>query len=83
MNCEFCEGKTKVKKIKIQHWLEGKLYIVENITCEVCAECGEKYFHAKTIDEINQFLSGEHEVKEMLNVEVVRMPEPAPIPRKD
>ena len=79
MNCEFCEGKTKPKKIKMQHWMGDKLFIVENVACEVCAECGEKYFHAKTLDEINQFLSGEHAVKELLNVEVVSMPEIATV----
>lgn len=73
MICEFCGGKTKKKKVKRQHWLHGKLYIVENVDAEVCLECGERYFHATTLDEIDQLLTTEHKVKEHLNVEVVSM----------
>ena len=42
MKCEFCGGDTRLKRVKRQHWLNGKLYIVENMEAEVCAECGER-----------------------------------------
>jgi YgiT-type zinc finger domain-containing protein len=71
MICEFCGGKTKAKNVKRQHWLNKKLYIVENVQAEVCTECGERYFHAKTLDALDAFLSEQHSVKEQLNVEVV------------
>lgn len=74
MICEFCgEGQTQKRNVKRQHWLRGKLYIVENVEAEVCKECGERYFHATTLDTIDQYLLQEHAVKENLNVEVVRM----------
>jgi YgiT-type zinc finger domain-containing protein len=73
MICEFCDGQTKIKKVKRQHWLHGKLYIVENVDAEICTECGERYFHAKTLDEIDQFLQAEHKVKEHIDVEVVSL----------
>ena len=73
MNCEFCGGKTKKKKVKRQHWLKGRLYIVEDVEAEVCTECGERYFHATTLDTIDQLLSKEHAVKANLNVEVVSL----------
>ncbi|MGH8588835.1 MAG: YgiT-type zinc finger protein [Gammaproteobacteria bacterium] len=73
MICEFCGGNTGKRKVKRQHWLRGHLYIVENIEAEVCAECGERYVHATTLDAIDHYLSTEHHVKENLNVEVVRM----------
>jgi YgiT-type zinc finger domain-containing protein len=71
MKCEFCDGETKNKKVKRQHWLKGTLYIVENVSAEVCKECGERYFHAKTLDAIDRYLSKEHTIKANLNVEVV------------
>lgn len=71
MICEFCGGTTKVKKVKRQHWLNKKLYIVENVQADVCTECGERYFHAKTLDALDEYLTKEHAVKEQLNVEVV------------
>ncbi len=73
MSCEFCGGETTTKKVKRQHWLQGKLYIVEDVDAEVCKECGERYFHAATLDAIDRYLSSEHVVKANLNVEVVSL----------
>nr|VFK18652.1 MAG: YgiT-type zinc finger domain-containing protein [Candidatus Kentron sp. LPFa]VFK33015.1 MAG: YgiT-type zinc finger domain-containing protein [Candidatus Kentron sp. LPFa] len=72
MKCDFCEGETRQKRVKRQHWLNGALYIVENVSAEVCTECGERYFHARTLNDIDDYLSKQHEVKARLNVEVVR-----------
>ncbi len=73
MICEFCGGETRKKKVKKQHWLKNRLYIVENVEAEVCQECGERYFHATTLDAIDRHLLKEHAVKQQLNVEVVDM----------
>jgi YgiT-type zinc finger domain-containing protein len=73
MICEFCEGKTSKKKVRRQHWLQGKLYLVENVEAEVCNECGERYFHAKTLDAIDRLLNGKHKVKARFQVEVVQL----------
>ncbi len=73
MTCELCTGDTAIKKVKRQHWLNGKLYIVEEVDAEVCQECGERYFHATTLDAIDRFLSSDHAVKTNLNVEVVSL----------
>ena len=73
MICEFCEGQTVSKKVKRQHWLDGKLYIVENVSAEVCSGCGERYFHASVLDDLDNFLKGDHEVKSQIYVEVVSL----------
>jgi YgiT-type zinc finger domain-containing protein len=73
MICEFCGGETRKKRVKKQHWLRGRLYIIENVEAEVCQECGERYFHATTLDVIDRFLLTEHPVKQQLSVEVVDM----------
>jgi len=73
MICEFCGGKTSKKKVKRQHWLHGKLYLIENVEAEVCTECGERYFHAKILDEIDMLLEAKHEIKEKLEVEVISL----------
>jgi YgiT-type zinc finger domain-containing protein len=73
MICEFCNGNTHTKTVTRQHWLKGKLYIIENVTAEVCAECGERYFHATTLDQIDRLLATEHTVKQILAVEVVAL----------
>ena len=71
MKCEFCDGETKPRKLRKQHWHKGKLYIIENVEAEVCRECGERYFHASVLDKIDAMIAGEHEVKEVLSVEVL------------
>ena len=72
MECDFCGGKTVQKHVKRQHWLNRKLYIVENVSAEVCTECGERYFHACTLDTLDKYLLKQHEVKARLNVELVQ-----------
>lgn len=71
MICELCGAETREKKVKKQHWLRGELYIVENVEAEVCLQCGERYFHATTLDELDRYLLAEHEVKEQIQVEIV------------
>ena len=73
MTCEFCGGETVKKKVRKHHWLRGKLYVVENVDAEVCRQCGERYYHATTLDAIDKLLEGEHEVKKSLEVEVVSL----------
>jgi YgiT-type zinc finger domain-containing protein len=71
MECEFCGSETSKRRVRKSHWLKGKLYLVENVEAEVCQECGERYFHATTLDRIDSLVSGDHPVKEVLSVEVV------------
>ncbi len=73
MKCEFCEGETTARKVTKQHWLNGRLYLVENVSAQVCRECGEQYFSAETLDEIDRLLSGRHDVTRKLEVEVVTL----------
>ncbi len=73
MICEFCDVETRKKKVKKQHWLHGDLYIIENVEAEVCTECGERYFHATTLDALDRYLLAEHDVKERIQVEIVSL----------
>jgi len=73
MICDFCQGKTKPRRVKKHHMYKGRLYVVENVLAEVCQECGERYFHATTLDAIDQLLAGDHPVKKTLEVEVVSL----------
>ncbi|MBN2209062.1 MAG: YgiT-type zinc finger protein [Candidatus Coatesbacteria bacterium] len=73
MNCEFCGGTTVKKVVRKHHWLQGRLYVVENVEAEVCPQCGERYFHAVVLDKIDCFLTSEHAVKERLDVELVSL----------
>lgn len=71
MECEFCGSQTTHKRVRRQHWLNGRLYIVENVVAEVCRDCGERFFHATTLDRIDELIAEEHPVKETWSVEVL------------
>ena len=71
MRCEFCTGETLRRRVKKHHWHKGRLYIIEQVGAEVCRECGERYFHAGTLDALDALVEGQHEVKEVLSVEVL------------
>ena len=73
MKCDFCDGETKRERVNKQHWLRGRLYLIENVEAEVCRECGQRYFHATTLDAIDRLLSNDHPVKQSLEVEVVSL----------
>ena len=75
MICEFCGGKTVKRKVRKVHWFKQQLYIVEDVEAEVCHDCGERYYHATTLDAIDRMLSaGNLTVKQQLQVRVVGMP---------
>ncbi|MEB3295157.1 MAG: YgiT-type zinc finger protein [Synechococcales bacterium] len=74
MICESCNGQTRSKSVKRQHWKNGKLYIIENATAEVCSDCGERYFHAKLLDSIDRLLDAEYPIKRTIAVEIVELP---------
>ena len=71
VKCESCNSNTLLRKVRKQHWFKGRLYIIQNVEAEVCEECGERYFHASTLDKIDEMISGEHDVMEVLSVEVL------------
>jgi YgiT-type zinc finger domain-containing protein len=73
MICDFCQGQTRSRKVTKHHWYKGRLFIIENVPAQVCRQCGERYYHATTLDAIDHLLSSDHAVKENLQVEVVSM----------
>ena len=67
MICEFCGDQTAKRKVRKVHWFKHRLYIIDDVEAEVCQECGERYYHATTLDAIDLLLeSGQPIVKEHL-----------------
>ncbi len=73
MTCDFCDGSTELRRVRKPHWFQQRLYVLENVEAEVCPQCGQRYFHATTLDCIDELLAGEHPVERCLEVEVVSM----------
>ena len=59
--CERCGGKTKTELVDKTIFHQGKSVLVENIEAEVCTDCGERYFNARVLLELEDKIeSGEY-----------------------
>ncbi len=72
MICEFCEGQTLSRKVRKIHWFQRRLYLIDGVEAQVCQECGERYYHATILDDIDNSLRlGNLIIKEQIQVQVV------------
>ena len=75
MKCEFCGGIPFKKKVRKVHWLDQRLYIVDDVQAEDCAACDELYDLSNTLDALDRTLrAGRQVIKQELQVQVVAMP---------
>lgn len=53
--CHFCGNKNfKKKEVQYTYAREGKYIIVDDVPCEQCEYCGEQYFEAGVMKNIEQ-----------------------------
>jgi len=56
-DCTFCGGRVSERKVqKVCWWGEKLMAIMDNVPAGVCQQCGEKYYQAKVLKEIEYFL---------------------------
>lgn len=69
--CYFCNGGPVVKG-KTDHIsrVDRRLIEVKDVPCEICQQCGEKYFDPKTIQRIEQIIKLQAKVKEYIQLPV-------------
>jgi YgiT-type zinc finger domain-containing protein len=55
IKCDFCKtGVVKPIKSLEKLYYEGRVYIFENVPVGVCNNCGERYIHAKVLNEMEK-----------------------------
>ncbi len=53
--CHFCGNKNFVENhVQYTYQRNGKYIMVENVPCEQCEYCGEQYFEAKVLKQIEK-----------------------------
>jgi YgiT-type zinc finger domain-containing protein len=69
-DCRFCGGLVEegVGTHQVQH--EGQLHVIENVPMGICNQCGEKYFHIKTLETIERILNEKKSPEKILKVPV-------------
>ena len=67
--CHFCGGEVLEKRITIDYrWGDKLMAIIENVPAGVCQVCGEQYFKAEVVKEMERIATSEETPKRMLQV---------------
>ena len=67
--CHFCGGEVLEKRITIDYrWGDKLMAIIENVPVGVCQVCGEQYFKAEVVKEMERIATSEETPKRMLRV---------------
>lgn len=55
--CYFCRGGPVVsRKVNVHRYVTGHLVEIKDVPCDVCEQCGEKYFDAQTIRHLEKIV---------------------------
>jgi len=69
--CYFCGGKVSEKKVTVDYrWGEEFVTILKNVPAGVCTVCGEQYYKAKIVKEMERLAKSEEEAEEFIHVPV-------------
>jgi len=67
--CHFCGGEVLEKRVTVDYrWGEELVAIIENVPAGVCQTCGEQYFKAEVIKEMERLASSEEKPKDVLHI---------------
>ncbi len=59
-DCSFCGGKVVEKRVQKACWWGGKLKaLIDNVPAGACTQCGERYYKATVLKEIETMLEKE------------------------
>ena len=56
--CEYCDGQVKKQKARVDHWWKGKLFVIENVPVGICSRCGERYYEADVLRQLDRIAQG-------------------------
>lgn len=69
--CYFCHGGPVVEGTTYHvSRMNGRLVEVEDVPCDICQQCGEKYFEPKTIRKLEQIIKLKSKVREYIRLPV-------------
>lgn len=67
--CHFCGGEVEERKITVDYrWGSQLLAIIENVPAGVCQICGEQYFKAEIVKEMEKLANSEGKPRKVLRV---------------
>lgn len=66
--CGICGGSREHRRVSIERWYKGQLLVVKNVPAEICARCGERFFHGDVAEFIYEKLRAREAPDEILSV---------------
>ena len=67
--CHFCGGEVLEKEISVDYrWGKDLIAIIENVPTGVCQVCGEQYFKADIVKEMEKLVHSNESPKKMIEV---------------
>jgi len=69
--CHFCGGEVVEKRVTVDYrWGESLLAVIANVPAGVCQICGEQYFKAEVIKEMEKLGHSHEEPERVIHVPV-------------
>ena len=69
-NCEYCGARVKERKINVDHRWKGTLIVVEKVPVGVCTQCGERYYKAAILHQLDSIAKGQVGTSRKIKVSV-------------
>jgi YgiT-type zinc finger domain-containing protein len=67
--CHFCGAEVEEKRITVDYrWGDELVAMIENVPVGVCQVCGEQYFKAEVVREMERLVSSNEKPKKVLQV---------------
>lgn len=76
-SCPFCKGKIKKTIVDHLHRWGKEIYLFENVTAELCSQCGETFFAPEILELMDKHIKGKLKPDKTLAIPVIRLPEKA------
>ncbi len=68
--CSFCGGALEDARVDHTYRWQDKIYVFEDVPAQVCKQCGEKYFDAKTVEAMERTVLNQATPSRILRVPV-------------
>ena len=69
--CHFCKGDVVEQRVTVDYrWGEALLVVIRNVPAGVCQVCGEQYFKAEVVKEMEKLAQAQEEATEVIHVPV-------------
>ena len=67
--CYFCGGEVAERRITVDYlWGEQLLAVIQNVPAGVCQVCGEQYFKAEVVKEMEKLAHSSEKPRKILQI---------------